>query len=115
LCKNYKALIFNINKYLSFKRSLRKIHVAKKGNYLNSGHYDTVILGSDEIWNVLNLSFKHLAIYFGNGIKAKKIITYAPSCGSAKVEQIRSDVNAQKGLSIISPREMKTRLVLLKH
>jgi hypothetical protein len=98
--KHYKAVIFDVKKYSAFQNALTKLRVADNQSDVTR-EYDAVILGSDEIWNLRNSSFRHLPLYFGVGINTNNLITYAPSCDNTTLEQIRNDPNAQKGLSII--------------
>jgi hypothetical protein len=100
--KDPQRVIFNIKKYCTFKHSLSKMRIANKISNVSTEYYDTVILGSDEIWNLCNSSFKHLPLFFGNGINTNNLITYAASCGETTTEQIKNDPNAQKGYSIIN-------------
>jgi hypothetical protein len=60
-----------------FKRNERDLVIKKyKGEKI-----DIAVLGSDEIWNLDNSSFEHHDHFFGIGINAKKIVSYAPSVG----------------------------------
>jgi len=99
--KNPQGMIFNIKKYNNFRHSWDGLHISDKRSNTNFEYYDAVILGSDEIWNLTNKSFKHLPMFFGNGLNTKNLITYAPSCGNTTLQQIKNDPDAQKGLSII--------------
>lgn len=47
--------------------------------------YDAVVIGSDELWNVLNPDLKHSGYYIGKGFYSENIYTYAISCNKAKV------------------------------
>lgn len=100
--KRTKALIFNFKKFRSFKQSFSKLRVADIFYLKSKTYYDAVIIGSDEIWNLINPTFDHLPIFFGNEINTKNIITYAPSCGNSTLKHISNDINASKGLKKIN-------------
>lgn len=42
-------------------------------------NYDSIILGSDELWNLKNPSFIHEKEYYGYGLNCNNVFTYAPS------------------------------------
>ncbi len=53
----------------------------------NVHKYDSIIIGSDELWNLNNPSFKHRKEYYGYGLSSNNIIAYAPSAnGTTKIE-----------------------------
>ena len=116
-----KTKILNISKILKFRN-----HIA---NLLNITHFsndiskitgkldfDVVILGSDEIWNFQNPIVGLEPAYFGKGIKAKRIVSYAPSFGQVSLnddipEQI---IDCLKSLSDISVRDENSTEILRK-
>lgn len=49
---------------------------------------DVLIVGSDEMWELNNVTFKTIPEYFGNNIRANKKITYAVSSNSTKKEDV---------------------------
>jgi len=51
---------------------------------------DTVVCGSDEIWNVSNPVTGYDPFYFGNDGADTKRISYAPSIGGATAEDLRA-------------------------
>lgn len=51
--------------------------------------YDTLVVGSDEVWNLGSTKFKHHPQFFAKDINAKKILSYAPSAGNCTVERMR--------------------------
>ncbi|RMX19080.1 polysaccharide pyruvyl transferase family protein [Legionella jordanis] len=46
------------------------------------GDYDLVVVGSDEVWNLSHPWYGKLPIFFGEGIAAKRLISYAASFGN---------------------------------
>lgn len=62
------------------------------GNRISAGElenrcYDAVILGSDIIWDYSIDIFGHDKYLFGNGINARRVLSYAASFGTAPAEQ----------------------------
>ena len=66
----------NIEKFEYSKSCLK---MAKNLYNKETDYYDTIIVGSDEMWNLKNTSFEHLDEYFGYDLNCKNIISYAPS------------------------------------
>ena len=75
---------------------------------------DICIIGSDEVFNCLQKSkWGFSSQLFGNVESAKKVITYAASCGSTKVDNLSAELreaikNAMSNLSAISVRDKNT-------
>lgn len=44
--------------------------------------YDTVVVGSDEVWNLTHPWFGRCTLFYGTGIRAKRLISYAASFGN---------------------------------
>lgn len=66
-------------KYLNLTK---KIHNAKE---LNNLGLDCIIIGSDEVWHYEDKAAS--PIKFAVGLKAEKILSYAPSCGSVDLSR----------------------------
>ncbi|WP_026659664.1 polysaccharide pyruvyl transferase family protein [Butyrivibrio sp. AC2005] len=62
----------------------RRVFNAKQINALN---YDCIVVGSDEVWNFKD-SKANAAIKFGDGLKCKNLIAYAPSVGKTEANEI---------------------------
>jgi hypothetical protein len=45
-------------------------------------NYDTVIVGSDEVWNLLHPWYGRYELFYGEGIKTNRLISYAASFGN---------------------------------
>lgn len=74
-----RSLLFNVNKIYKFHRAEELLSISCGGL-----HYKKVILGSDEIWSLRNNSFVRDARFYGKGISADAIFSYAPSSGNTK-------------------------------
>ena len=103
-----------VRKVLFKYKTSRKYEVAAK--YLNidekafsvNNEYDTVIVGSDEVWNCLSPSFVHYEQYFARNIKSNKTISYAPSAGGCDADKaIWSDM-VFAGFDHLSVRDENT-------
>jgi hypothetical protein len=92
--KEYKAFLFtknpilllqNIKKISKFKKDQQIFALtsfAKDSRKIDFSKYDVVLVGSDIVWNYEWNFLGNDPIYFGNGINAKKLISYAPSVGA---------------------------------
>lgn len=54
----------------------------------NPKNLDVLIVGSDEMWELNNITFKTIPEYFGNNISAKRKITYAVSSNGTRKEDV---------------------------
>lgn len=76
MIRRYLAFCNSQNALLPMTRLLRThADVAKE-------QFDAVIVGSDIVWDFAAERLGHDPVYFGHGINADKIISYAASCGS---------------------------------
>jgi hypothetical protein len=50
-----------------------------------AGEYDLVVVGSDEVWNLRHPWFGRCATFYGEGIRAKRLVSYAASFGNYSV------------------------------
>ncbi len=84
----------------------------KKETFSPDASYDTVVIGSDEVWNVNSNSFVHYPQYFGKDMRAQRIISYAPSCGNTTSETFVASGMDFKAFGAVSARDANTcRLV----
>lgn len=44
--------------------------------------FDLVVIGSDEVWNFRHPWYGRCALFFGNGVRARRLISYAASFGN---------------------------------
>jgi len=47
-----------------------------------AGEYDAVVVGSDEVWNFHHPWYGSKPIFFGDGLKAERLVSYAASFGN---------------------------------
>lgn len=65
-----------------------ELNINKKSNF-----YDLCIIGSDEVFNCLGAGdWGFTSQLFGNVSEAKKVITYAASCGFTRYDELPKDV-----------------------
>lgn len=48
----------------------------------HAGEYDTVVIGSDEVWNFRHPWYGSKPIFFGDGLKTERLVSYAASFGN---------------------------------
>lgn len=90
--KNPVTLINNLIKFYRFEKDLKCFNLIPKYLTTNkikisiiSNDFDLIIVGSDIVWNFEWDFLGKDPIYFGHGIKSKKIISYAPSFGNIPI------------------------------
>ena len=44
--------------------------------------FDTVVVGSDEVWNLAHPWYGHCPLFFGEGLRARRLVAYAASFGA---------------------------------
>lgn len=74
-------------------------------------NYDLVIVGSDEMWNLKNITVKALPEFFGHNLRFKKIISYAVSCNNTTLEDVENCNFVKSGIdkfSAVSVRDEAT-------
>lgn len=74
----------------------------------NDKEYDTVVVGSDELWNVECPHFTHQPQFFGKDIKAKRLVAYAVSANNSSVSDIEKSGYDFNNFSYISVRDSNT-------
>ncbi|HEY8591486.1 MAG TPA: polysaccharide pyruvyl transferase family protein [Sphingomicrobium sp.] len=47
-----------------------------------AGEYDAIVVGSDEVWNFRHPWYGSKPLFFGEGVKAKRLLSYAASFGN---------------------------------
>lgn len=116
--QNVKHLI-NIYSLPFTLKSARKKHMhltplCFTGSAINRMNFDTIIVGSDEVWNYGDhKSFN--AIKFGYGLDCRNLISYAPSAGNSDLSNIPAIVSeGLKRFNHISARDMNTKLLAEK-
>lgn len=90
--KDFKGDINNYNSE-NFKKSQTYLNICSDIYDKDIHNYDTIIVGSDEMWNINNNSFEHLDEYFGYNFNCQNIISYAPTANGVTSETLRNIYN----------------------
>lgn len=61
------------------QESNRHLNISEEIYNPEKHQYDSIIIGSDELWNLRNTSFIHQKEYYGHGLNCDNVFTYAPS------------------------------------
>ena len=116
--KKYKGID---TKNISINSRLKKSNVFLKISdnlYDNENDvYESILIGSDELWNIHNPSFEHRREYYGYNLNSNNIFSYAPSCNTTTADEFikfhKNDVDF-KSLSELSARDLNTKELLEK-
>lgn len=84
-CKFPKRVIYNYRLLTEFDKVIPMLNVSGNKNQ----DYDTVIVGSDELWNINNGGFKHRREYLAYDLMAPNIISYAVSANKVTCDEFR--------------------------
>jgi hypothetical protein len=76
--------------------------------------YDTIVIGSDEVWNLSHPWFGGCTLFYGTGIRVKRLISYAASFGNydASTRLEPCWVNRLRDFAAISVRDDNSRRVI---
>lgn len=92
---------------------IKYLNIKEESNY---GQYDICVIGSDEVFNCLTKSnWGFTSQLFGNVKQAKRVITYAASCGSTSFDLLPKQVgekikNVFKDVCAFSVRDKNTEI-----
>lgn len=109
-----------IGRVLKFTKSQRLLHktsrVLRFDHLSMNNHYDAIVYGSDEIWNLSNCVFGYDPAYFGQ-FYANKKISYAPSFGSMESNTClpKHVVDHLKKFSHLSVRDTNSQKIIYKN
>lgn len=83
-CKHPKRVLYNYKLLKEFDKVYDQLKLWRG----KTDCFDTIIIGSDELWN-LNNSFKHRKEYFGENLNNENIISYAVSANKLTSREFR--------------------------
>lgn len=88
ITKNPLRLWQNLRKISAFKKDHAAMHLEKLVHDVKEieSRYDAVVIGSDIVWNFKWEFLGQDPIYFGNGFKTTKLVSYAPSFGNVNID-----------------------------
>jgi hypothetical protein len=76
--------------------------------------YDAVVVGSDEVWNLAHPWYSHKPLFYGEGLKADRLASYAASFGNYDAERGLDDYWTEKlaNFSAVSVRDYNSRALV---
>ena len=97
------------------KKYLKLTKKVNNYNDINNLELDTIIIGSDEVWNYEDKK-SYDPIKFGKNLKCKNIITYAPSTGKSDINKIPDEIlEGLNNISSFSSRDYNSNLLVTKY
>lgn len=109
----YKAIdTGNIAINSRLKKSNVFLNVSKNLYSKENDTYKSIILGSDELWNVNNPSFEHRKEYYGYDLNCDNIFAYAPSCNTTTIDEFKFFHDYEidfENLKNLSARDLNTK------
>lgn len=99
-----------IKKYRYFKQNLREFRIIELDKCSN----DTIfVFGSDEIWNISRSQMSNYPVFWGYGLKGKKV-AYAPSINQTSESELLTwpYLNQLKEFTFIGVRDEYTKIAL---
>ena len=107
----------NIAKIFLFKKAHKKFKLTNFSTNIgdiDTSKYDVIVVGSDIVWDYEWDFIGSDPVYFGHGLHAKKLVSYAPSIGKVDLSNVIPEF-VQEGLKKfdnISVRDESTALLV---
>lgn len=111
LSKKPAKLAFNFKKYKAFRRTQGFLNVSGEFYSKTRRHYDAIVIGSDEVWNIKNQTFAVMPEYYGYGLNSERIITYAPSASGTTYLDVADNskiIESMRNITHFSARDKNT-------
>lgn len=79
--------------------------------------YDTVVVGSDEVWNLSHPWYGGCPLFFGEGIRSASLVAYAASFGNYDSKSGLQDhwVDKLRNFEMVSVRDQNSRHIIKEH
>jgi hypothetical protein len=76
--------------------------------------HDLVVVGSDEVWNLAHPWFGHCPLFYGEGVRAARLVSYAASFGNHDAAQGLDPAWAEKlrNFDLISVRDANSQTLV---
>jgi hypothetical protein len=76
--------------------------------------YDAVVVGSDEVWNLAHPWYSHKPLFYGEGLKTDRLLSYAASFGNYDAERGLDDFWSEKlaRFTAVSVRDDNSRTLV---
>lgn len=115
--KNPLSLVKNVIKMGKFKYAQKKLNQTKfcfDLKDLNEKKFDIVFFGSDEIWNYTNPLIGKDLCFFGKGVPARKLVSYAASCGNIDSNiEVDGDIKSlMSSFDVVSVRDENSQKIV---
>ena len=81
--RKIRSLLFKYKTAKKYNKVMDSLHVDEK-IFSKGRKYDTIIVGSDEVWNLASNNFIHHQQYFAKEISARNICSYAASANNTE-------------------------------
>lgn len=108
-----EALLGGINQYEKAKNTKLLSAINEDFSITDKkGDFDLVVLGSDEIWNLESAKNPKRKQYWGQGIRAKKKISYAPCAINTSWKRLFLKIKPLYDLDGISVRDVPSKITL---
>ena len=94
----------------------RRFALASTEDMEDMEDFDTVVVGSDEVWNLSHPWYGHCPLFFGERLRAKRLVAHAASFGNYPAEQGLPQDRARmlQDFHCVSVRDSNSRLLLHK-
>jgi hypothetical protein len=103
-----------IKKFFSIFETLPLSPAFELDNPAEMGEYDLVIVGSDEVFNLCHPWYGYCPLFYGDGLKASRLISYAASFGNYQASRGLDEDWANKlgNFDHISVRDENSRTII---
>lgn len=107
----FSSKIKELKLFLNYYKDFIPCTVPLTKKTLSTKHFDTIVLGSDIIWDYTIGFFNNDEFLFGNNLNSKNVLSYASSFGTVKAETVCPAYvkNCLKKLSVISVRDENSK------
>lgn len=100
--KDIGEISFNFKKFHIFRKAWRKLNISPDVYFRKRPEYSSIVIGSDEIWNIKNGTFCAFPEFYANGLNSKRIIAYAPGAASTDLELTKNHEYIAAGIKCFS-------------
>lgn len=98
------TVLFKLRTARKYSEAMSLLHMDSESFFVGK-EFDTVVVGSDEVWNLDSKSFTHHVQYFAKDLKAKSILSYAPSAGNCSFQRMKELSLDFSGFHYLSVRD----------
>jgi hypothetical protein len=104
-------------KILGFFRAFNSLPLSPRFQLENPAEmeeYDVVVVGSDEVWNLSHPWYSRCPLFYGDGVRAQRLIAYAASFGNYDANNGLEQTWAEKlrHFAMISVRDENSKIIV---